>query len=348
MGLAGSERWAPTAAGYRRGDEDMPGVLVYSERDAVANELLSGACQMGLGPVFVAVLGPNAATRAAGFFRFGASLAYVPELATPSGLDVGALTSFLEECIRTSDASTVLLGSTRRGKELAGRLAQRLGAGCITDAIALRRSAEGLLADRFALGGNTVATERVLTGTQVISVMPKVFEALPAGAQTGRVTSLAWEAPEQRVVVVERRAKSTDAVNLEDAGIIVGAGKGLERKEDLAIVEGLARVLHGEVGCTRALAADYQWLPEDRLIGLSGRKCKPRLYVAVGISGQIQHTVGISGARTIVAINKDKDAPIFKMADYGLLGDLYDVLPELTRRLSPGSGAVSGQAAKVA
>ena len=316
----------------------MPGVLVYCEKDTLANELLSGARQLELKPVFVAVLGPEAATRAAAFFRFGASAAYVLDPAAQADLDAGAVASVLDGFVRESGASTVLLGSTRRGKELAGRLAQRLGAGCITDAIALRVEGDFLAADRFALGGNTVATERVLTAIQVISVMPKVFEAVPADAQTGRVIPLPWEAPEPRVVVMERRVKSTDAVNLEEAATIVGVGKGLERKEDLAIIENLARALHGEVGCTRALAADYQWLPEDRLIGLSGKKCKPRLYVAVGVSGQIQHTVGIAGARTIVAINKDKEAPIFKIADYGILGDLYDIVPELTKRLSPGSG----------
>ncbi len=316
----------------------MAGALVYCEKDALANELLSGARQLGLQPLFVAALGPDAAARAADFFRFGASAAYVLDPAAPEDLDTGALASVLDGFVRASGATTVLLGSTRRGKELAWRLAQRLGAGCITDAIALRQEGDFLTADRFALGGNTVATERVLTAIQVISVMLKVFEAVPADAQTGRVISLAWEAPEPRVVVMERRVKSTDAVNLEEAGTIVGVGKGLERKEDLAIVENLAHVLHGEVGCTRALAADYQWLPEDRLIGLSGKKCKPRLYVAVGVSGQIQHTVGIAGARTIVAINRDKEAPIFKIADYGILGDLYEIVPELTKRLSPGPG----------
>jgi electron transfer flavoprotein alpha subunit len=314
----------------------MPAVLIYSERDALANELLSGADQLGLKPACVAVLGPDAAARAAGFFAFGASAAYVADPAGPADADIGGIASFLTECVRASGASAVLLGSTRRGKELAGRLAQQLGAGCITDAIALRLAGDGLTADRFALGGNTVATERVLTVPQVISVMPRVFEAAPCGGQTGRVVRIAWAGPAQRVAVIERRAKSTDAVNLEAADVIVGVGKGLARREDLAIIESLARALHGEVGCTRTLAADYQWLPEDRLIGLSGKKCKPRLYVAVGISGQIQHTVGIAGARTIVAVNRDKEAPIFKLADYGILGDLYDVAPELTKRLSSG------------
>jgi electron transfer flavoprotein alpha subunit len=316
----------------------MTGVLVYSEKDALAYELISGARQLGLLPVNVAVVGRDAAARATAFLCHGAAAACVPEPGAQADPDVEGIAFFLESCVRESGSGTVLIGSTRRGKELAGRLAQRLGAGCITDAIGLRSSAEGLMADRFALGGNTVATERVLSAIQVISVMPRVFEAAPAGAQTGRVIPVAGVASPQRVAIVERRAKSPDAVNLEEAATIVGVGKGLERKEDLEIIESLARVLHGEVGCTRALAADFQWLPEDRLVGLSGKKCKPRLYVAVGVSGQIQHTVGIAGARTIVAINKDKDAPIFEIADYGIVGDLYEIVPELTERLSPAQG----------
>jgi electron transfer flavoprotein alpha subunit len=314
----------------------MPGVLVYSENDMLANELISGARQLGFQPVLVAVLGPGAAERAAGFIPYGASTVYVKDPATPADLDAGATAAVIGEIIHRGGASTVFLGSTRRGKELAGRLAQKLGAGCITDAIAVRREGDCLVADRFALGGNTVATERVLTAIQVISVMPKVFEATAAGGQAGSVVDLPWEAA-CSVAVVERRVKNADAVNLEDAAVIVGVGKGLARREDLALIETLARALNAELGCTRTLAADYQWLPEDRLIGLSGKKCKPQLYVAVGISGQIQHTVGITGARTIVAINKDKDAAIFKIADYGLLGDLYNIVPELTKRLTAAS-----------
>ena len=103
------------------------------------------------------------------------------------------------------------------------------------------------------------------------------------------------------------------------------------------MVEALARAIRAEVGCTRTLAADYGWLSEERLIGLSGKKCKPRLYLALGVSGQIQHTVGIAGARVIVAVNTDKEAPIFKLADYGIVGDLYRVVPELIRLVCLGA-----------
>jgi electron transfer flavoprotein alpha subunit len=112
----------------------------------------------------------------------------------------------------------------------------------------------------------------------------------------------------------------------------VGVGRGVAKKEDLTLGEGLAEALGAELGCTRGIG-DYGWLSEERVIGLSGAKTKPDLYVAVGVSGQIQHTVGISSAKLIVAINKDKNAPIFRLADYGIIGDLYQVVPALIERL---------------
>lgn len=312
----------------------MAEVLVYSEKDAIARELLSGARGLGLTPLSAAILGPNAAERAQEFAAYGAVRVYVADDPALADFEVEPVTAVLEQAIKLGEANTVLLGSTKRGKELAGRLAQRLGAGCITDAIALRREGDDLLADRYALGGNTVATERINTPVRVISLMPKTFEAVAQEAPAPEIRRVALELPPRRVMMVERRPKSVEAVDLEAAEMLVGVGKGLEKKEDLSLIYDLARALRAEVGCTRALASEYQWLSEERLIGLSGKKCKPRLYVAVGISGQIQHTVGIAGARLIVAINKDKDAPIFKLADYGIVGDLYQVVPQLTARLA--------------
>jgi electron transfer flavoprotein alpha subunit len=134
--------------------------------------------------------------------------------------------------------------------------------------------------------------------------------------------------------VVERRAKGGEAVNIEEAEALVCIGRGLGAQEDLGMVWKLAAALGAEVGCTKSPASDYGWLSEERVVGLSGKKCNPRLYVGIGISGQIQHTVGILGSKIIVAINKDPQAPIFKIADYGIVGDLYEVVPRLTERLT--------------
>jgi electron transfer flavoprotein alpha subunit len=208
----------------------------------------------------------------------------------------------------------------------------------VTDAIALRLEGGEVLVDRYALGGNTVATERIRTSKKVFSVMPGTFEAGPGGSEVGQPVRITVQRRTPAVRVLQTRAKGAEVANLEAAERLVGVGKGLARKEDLGLVYELADALRAEVGCTRSLAADYQWLSEERLIGLSGKKCKPRLYVALGISGQIQHTVGIAGAKTIVAVNKDKEAPIFRIADYGIVGDLYQVVPRLIARVRQGSG----------
>lgn len=303
--------------------------LVYSERDVLAHELISGAVSLGLGPVSVLLAGEVAAGRAADCFACGA----VRALTSEAGLsDTAALAGLVAAATGQVGADVVLIGSTRRGKELAGRVAAILGAGCVTDAIGLQVADGRIIAQRYALGGSTVASERVSTVRQVYAVMPKAFEAARRPQPVGEmITAPAPAAP--RVSVLERRPKGTDAVDLEAADRIVVVGKGLRARQDLAVVEELARALHAEIGCTRSLAAEYGWLSEERLIGLSGKKCKPRLYLGLGVSGQIQHTVGIAGARIIAAVNTDKEAPILKLADYGIVGDLYQVAPKLTALL---------------
>ncbi len=133
---------------------------------------------------------------------------------------------------------------------------------------------------------------------------------------------------------MQRKAKAAAVADIGSAERLVVVGKGFAKQEDLVLAQALAMALEGELGCTRALAADYRWLGEERMVGISGKKCKPRLMMSVGVSGQIQHTVAILGSKTIVAINKDKSAPIFKIADYGVVGNLYEVLPRLTDRLN--------------
>jgi electron transfer flavoprotein alpha subunit len=132
---------------------------------------------------------------------------------------------------------------------------------------------------------------------------------------------------------VERRAKEAGAVNVEEAEVLVCVGRGLAEEGDLSLVQDLAGALGGVVGCTRPLSHENHWLSEDQMVGLSGKVSSPNLYVGVGVSGQIQHVVGIMDAKLIVAINSDKNAPIFKVADYGIVGDLYQVVPKLLEQL---------------
>lgn len=312
----------------------MGTILVYSEKDERAFELISQARRFQAargGGVIAALLG-TAGDRAAEFFSYGADRVFAAEGPALTGFRPEVVATALAQIAEAANADTVFVDSTRRGKELAPRIAQKLGAGCVTDATAVRWEGEWR-ADRSALGGNTVATDRITTPRAVIAVMPKVFERGAKEARSGEVVQVAVTADASPVRVVETKPKGGAGTSLDDAEIVIGVGRGLAKQEDLALAQALAEALGAEIGCSRTLATDYHWLGEDRMIGLSGKRLKPRLYLAIGISGQIQHTVGITGAKLIAAINSDRDAPIFKMADYGIVGDLYQVVPALAKRV---------------
>ena len=310
----------------------MAEILVFSEKDDLAFELVSKGKEFGavlnMG-VAAALLGEEAGARAAEYFAHGADRVYVAEHPALSNFHAETFAEALHQIAQQNDAQVLLLASTKRGKELAPRLAQKLGAGCVTDATAVEEQAGNLLVSRYALGGNTVASEFIKTPHKVIAVMPKTFELGDKEPRQEEVVTVDLDLKEPRTRIVERREKAGEAVNLEEAEILVCIGRGLEKKEDLGIIEALARALGAEIGCTKTLCTDYQWLSEDRLVGLSGKKTSPRLVISIGISGQIQYAVGIRGARIAVTINKDSNAPIFALSDYGIVGDLYQVVPKL-------------------
>ncbi len=307
----------------------MPGILVYSEQPQVAFELLSKARELA-GPLSAVVLGSG---KPEDFFAYGAQQVYAGDAPQLAGYNPDVIAEALAQIVNMSGATTILIGSTRRGKELTGRLAQKLACGAITDAIGLSQSDGSLAVQRYAFGGNTIATEVITTERRVIAIMPRTFEATKQPV-SGQVVKVDLKLPEPRVKIVERKQKAAATANIESAETLVVVGKGFSKKEDLVLAQALAGAFKGEVGCTRSLSADLHWLGEERMVGISGKKCKPRLMISTGVSGQIQHTVGILGSKVIVAINKDKAAPIFKIADYGIVGDLYQVLPKLTSRVS--------------
>ena len=314
----------------------MAELLVFSEKNDLAFELVSkgrefaGALKMGLA---AALLGEKAGGEAKDYFNYGANRVYIGENPALAGFNAESYAEALYQIAQKNDAKVLLFPSTKRGKELAPRVAQKLGAGCVTDATAVEVNDGNFLISRYALGGNTVAGEVIKTAHKVITVMPKTFELGPKEDKKGEVVKADLNLKAPRVRIVERQEKVGEKVNLEAAEILVCIGRGLEKKEDLKIVEQLAKALGAEIGCTKSLCTDYQWLSEDRLVGLSGKKTSPRLVISLGISGQIQYTVGIRGARTAVAINKDKQAPIFAMSDYGIVGNLYEVVPLLAEKL---------------
>jgi electron transfer flavoprotein alpha subunit len=312
----------------------MADILVYSEKNDTALELLSkgrelaGALGLGLS---AAALGAGAPGNAASLGEYGAARVFVSEDAALDGLPVDVTADALAQIARSAEASYLLIGSTRRGKELAARLAQKLGAGCVTDVSSVAIENGELVANRYNFGGATVARETVGSAVKVFAVMPKAFE-LSFGAGAGVAQDAALTLVPSKVTVVERKAKESSGVDLGAAPRIVGVGRGFGKKDDLEMARELAKALEAEVGCTKGIS-DVQWLPEECILGLSGVKAKPDLYLALGLSGQIQHTVGISASKLIAAINTDKEAPIFQLADYGIVGDIYQVVPALLEKL---------------
>jgi electron transfer flavoprotein alpha subunit len=312
----------------------MADILVYSEKISAAVELVAKsrewAAELGLG-LSAACLGAGAAEAASALAAHGADRIFVNDDAAFDGLPTDTVAAALAAAAAEAGATVVLIASTRRGKELAGRVAQKLGAGCVTDVNALTLENGELVADRYAYAGATVAREVITTAAKVFAVMPKTFAVGDPVAGAGAVVPL--PAPTASAVkVVDRRAKEGEAVDLTAAPRIVGVGRGFATRDDLRLGTELAEALHAELACTKSLA-DFEWLPESRIVGLSGAKTKPDLYLAVGVSGQIQHTVGVSSARLIAAVNTDKEAPIFALADYGIVGDLYAVVPALVAKL---------------
>jgi electron transfer flavoprotein alpha subunit len=211
---------------------------------------------------------------------------------------------------------------------LAARLATCLETGCVPDCTRLDVDEQKrLVGERIAYGGNAVAKIVFKTKPQIATVPSRAFEKAQPKDRSGQVIKLDAKIEKPRTEILETKPLETSNVKIEDAPVIVSCGRGLQKKEDKALLEELATILCGQVGCSRPLAEDRKWFTE--WVGLSGHKVKPKLYIACGISGVIQHMAGIRDAKIIVAVNKDPEAPIFEVADYGVSGDLYEILPAL-------------------
>ncbi len=232
--------------------------------------------------------------------------------------------------VQAKGASVLLLGATALGKDVAPRAAARLGAGYAADVTGLSMEGGKLQAVRPVYAGKAFATVSFDSTVQVASTRPNVFPATEkAGA--GTVETLPAPAGDFKAIVKEILAKGGGKVDLTEANIIVSGGRGMKGGEQFRILEELADALGGVVGASRA-AVDAGWgLPHSMQVGQTGKVVSPTLYIACGISGAIQHLAGMSGSKFIVAINKDPEAPIFKVASYGIVADLFDVVPELTK-----------------
>lgn len=227
----------------------------------------------------------------------------------------------------------VIVGEAYKNlRDAFSRVAGRLSLHLVTDATSLSLEGDKLVFTRGFLSEKAVMKASVPSPALVLYMTRFTKPAEPpTRAQPDQVPL--ESKTESKVRLLDVKEKQVGGVNLEDAEIIVGVGRGFKSKEDLQMAFELAELLGGQVGCTRPIAADLKWLSEDHWIGISGKRVSPKLYLAIGISGSPQHMSGVQGAKVIVAVNKDKSAPIFKQADYGVVADLYQFIPLFTKKL---------------
>ena len=309
-------------------------IITYSDDKKLTLELLSKGTEIAkeLDEKLTAVIiGKSDEALAKEYIAYGADNVYVAETSLES-FKAEEYTSILENIVKETKSDAILIGSNKNGKELASRLAGKLNAGCVIDTTNLYLKNKKLTAERMVYSGNAIAVEQFNSKPNIATVPSKVFDPLKRDdSRKGEIIKKKIEPEKSNSKILKVQEMKTEGVNVEDAEIIVSCGRGFKNKDDIELVDELANVLKGKtVGCSRPIAADLKWLSEDHWIGLSGHKVKPKLYIAAGISGQIQHIAGMRDSNIIVAINKDPEALIFKSADYGIVGDLYEVLPKLT------------------
>lgn len=297
---------------------------VEGEFRKVSYEVLSAARQLG-GDVSTAVLGSGIEDAAAELGKYGASKILVADDPALAEYTTEAYTNVLADIIAQVSPEVVMLGASAQGKELAGRLSARLDAAMANDCVSVRMEDRQVVATRPMYGGKILA-DVALNGTPVVVAMrPNIVAAVEAPAD-GIVEKVTANVGEVRIEVKGKHLE-TGKIDLTEAQVVVSGGRGMGGS-DYSVIEALASTLGAAVGASRS-AVDEGWRPTSDQVGQTGKTVSPNLYVACGISGAIQHLAGMSSSKVIVAINKDPEAPIFAKADYGIVGDLFEVVPAL-------------------
>jgi len=298
----------------------------------VTFEMLTKARQLGEpSAVFVGAPGQAAAiTDKLG--EYGAQKVYVAEGNEFTGHLVAPIAAVLAKVVADSSPAAVLIASSPGAKEVAARVAVKTGSGILPDAVDVD---ENLVATQNAFGGATVVRSSVTTGTPIICLRPN---STPPEAAAATPTVIPVEVTltdaDKAARIVERVVEEKGGrPELSDASIVVSGGRGLGAGEKFSIVEALADTLGAAVGASRA-ATDAGWYPHQNQVGQTGKTVSPQLYIALGISGAIQHRAGMQTSKTIVVVNKDPEAPIFALADFGVVGDLHTVVPALTEEIT--------------
>ncbi len=300
----------------------------------VSYELLTLA--RTLGEPSAVVLGKGASAAAEKVAAYGAEKIYVNEAEELDGYLVGPKAAQLAALVGSVSPVAVLLPSNAEGKEIGARLAVKTGSGLVTDAVGITPE---LVAEQPIFGGSVVVQSKVATGTPIITVRANsTAPSEQAGAGTVEQVTAEFSAADKAAKVVESVVEDKGGrPALGDASVVVSGGRGVGSPENFSIIEALADSLGAAVGASRA-ATDAGWYPHQNQVGQTGQTVSPQLYIAVGISGAIQHRAGMQTSKTIVAINKDPEAPIFELADFGLVGDLNTVVPALTQEITKRKG----------
>jgi electron transfer flavoprotein alpha subunit len=316
-------------------------IWIYAELaengvQAVSLELLAKA--RDLGDVEAVALGPGAAAAAEKLGQHGAKKVYISEDAAFRDYLAEPATDTLEALVKEHSPSLLLFGFTYDSREVAGRLAARLSTGLISNAQDISADGDGFTAKVPYFGGAKVAEMKARAKPAIVLLRPKSFEASEVGGSAEVVqVQPTIGANSKRAHITDRVEQKAEKVSLEDATVIISGGRGMGGPENFPLLEELAGALGGAVGASRAVV-DAGWVPYSMQIGQTGKTVRPNVYLAFGISGAMQHTVGMKNSKLIVAVNKDAEAPILKMADLGVVGDALKIVPKLTEAVKAKKG----------
>ncbi|WP_436774970.1 electron transfer flavoprotein subunit alpha/FixB family protein [Yinghuangia sp. YIM S09857] len=296
-------------------------------------ELLTLARRIGEPSAVFLGKGADAATETLG--RFGAQKVYVVDAAEVDDYLVVPKADALAQIARTVSPDAILVPSSNDGREIGARVAVRLESGIITDAVDVVAGENGPETEQSVFAATYQVRAHVTKGTPVITVKPNAAtpEESPATPAVESVTVEFSRAATGTKIVSRSPREKSDRPELTEADIVVSGGRGVNGAENFVVVERVADALGAAVGASRA-AVDAGWYPHSHQVGQTGTQVSPQLYIAAGISGAIQHRAGMQTSKTIVAINKDEDAPIFDLVDYGVVGDLFKVLPQLEEEIN--------------
>ncbi len=262
--------------------------------------------------------------------RFGVKKVYLVKNDLLNRLDTQVYASVLAEVVKTIGAHVVVMSHNLTGRAIAARIAARLKAGLVTGAIALPEISKGFVVKKSVFSGKAFANINILSAIKIITLSPNSFPTISGeGKATVTEMDIPVAAPRVKVTSVN---KVIGEVPLTEASIVVSGGRGLKGPENWGMIEDLAHVLNAATACSRPVA-DADWRPHHEHVGQTGVQIAPDLYVAIGISGAIQHLAGVNRSKKIVVINKDAEAPFFKSADYGIVGDAFEIVPQLTKEI---------------